>query len=183
MIIAALDLSKTNTGWAAFDTESGGKAIFGSWRLGSAFTTSGEVFARLHEHMMDLKKIMPFDVLYIEKPLEPALMAKINNFEAPYLLYGLAAHAESFSAAAGCRRFHMVHQATWRKSFLGGMRVGKKKAELKALSLSRAKEFGFAVNNDDESDAIGVLDYALQSEGLIPPWRKSETMLSDMGVR
>lgn len=166
----ALDLSKSSTGWALWDGVSD-KAQHGTRELGSSLTDPGTVFARVHGLMNDLHMITPFERVYIEKPLDPVLMAKINNFDTPFLLYGLASHAYSFCAAKRIRVFQMVHQATWRKHFIGSMRIGTKKVDLKRMAMERCRQLGFNVRKDDEADALGILDYAISLDGKMPPWR------------
>lgn len=175
----ALDLSKSSTGWALFDGKSD-LAQHGSVSLGSAFTDHGTIFARLHEQMSGLYKLTPFEAVYIEKPLDPVLMAKINNFDTPFMLYGLAAHAHSFCAAKRIKTFQMVHQATWRKHFIGSMKIGTRKVDLKALAMQRCRELGFKPRTTDEADAIGVLDYAISLDGQLPPWRSENLLIQQL---
>lgn len=192
MRIAALDLSKTSTGWAAFDSEGSGKPIYGSWVLGSSFTSNGGVFAKLHECMADLHSILPFDICYIEEAINPSQLQGFTNIQSLRLASGNAAHAESFCYAYGVR-FMPLNVGVWRGPFIGKMEQQQAKAEaralskekgkrvsardtLKRLSVARAKQLGFTPKNDDEADAIGILDYAIEVEGMTPPWRVNEVL-------
>lgn len=172
----ALDLSKSSTGWALWDGKSD-KAQHGAVQLGSSLTDLGTVFARVHGLMNDLYKVTQYEAVFIEKPLDPVMMQKINNFEVPFMLYNLAGHAASFCAAKSIRKFQMVHQATWRKHFIGSMRIGTKKVDLKAMAMDRARQLGFRVAKDDEADALGILDYAISLDGCLPPWRRDALLV------
>jgi len=175
----ALDLSKSSTGWAMWDGESD-TARYGSVKLGSEYTDHGNVCARVHVEMSHLYKLLQFEAVFIERPLDPVMMAKINNFDTPFLLYGLATHAFSFCAAKRIKTFHMVHQATWRKHYIGSMKIGTRKADLKALAVQRSRELGFKPRNDDEADALGILDYAIALDGVVPPWRQEHVLTQQL---
>ena len=172
-----LDLSKSSAGWALWDGKSD-KARFGHRRLGNGVLTNhGLTFARVHELMNELHMICPYEAVFVEKPLDPQLMSKIQNFDTPFLLYGLAAHAHSYCEAKGIRKLQMVHQATWRKHFIGSMRIGTKKPVLKQLTMERCAQFGMPVRTDDEADAIGILDYGIEMQGITAPWRRDNILL------
>lgn len=175
--VLALDLSKSRTGWALWDGKSD-KARHGSQPLGSSLTDMGTVFARVHGLMNDVYAISPYDSVVMEEPLNPAVMNKINSFEVPFLLYGLASHALSFCAAKGIRNPTMVHQATWRRHFIGTMKRGTGKTDLKAMTMARCRQMGLKPKNDDEGDALAILDYAISLDGIIPPWRAENILTS-----
>lgn len=179
--VLGLDLSKSSAGWALWDGESD-KARLGHRALGSGVLTDhGTTFARVHGLMSDLHKISPFEAVFIEKPLDPQLMAKMQDFYTPFLLYGLTAHALSFCSAKSIRKVALVHQATWRKHYLGRMKIGTKKADLKALARERCSQLGHESQNADEADAHGVLDYGLETLGITPPWRANEVLRPPLG--
>jgi hypothetical protein len=51
------------------------------------------------------------------------------------------------------------------------MKRGTKTPDLKAMAMSRCRELGFEPNGHDEAEALGILDYQLSVQGVIPPWR------------
>jgi hypothetical protein len=188
----ALDLSKSRTGWAVL-RDGAARAEFGHWRLGSEYTSNGGVFAKLHEHMADVHQVCPFDRIYFEAPITPAHLQGYTTIQTLKLLGGLAAHAESFGHAYRCRTVKEVNIEHWRPFFLGRMEVAEAKAiarrarkagdakasarqDLKDLTMLRCRQLGFAPRYDDEADAIGVLDYACELQGIIPPWRADEVL-------
>lgn len=190
MRIAALDLSKTCTGWAYFDGEGGGNPVCGSWVLGSTFTSDGGVFAKLHENLADLHSVMPFDTMYVEQAM-PSFNGA-SSYSVIYLLTNLQGHADSFASAFGLK-FRVVSVNSWRPPFIGRIENQKAKAEakrlgqelgkkvgatksLKQLTIARCKQLGMNPKNDNEADALGILDYAIEMEGLIAPWRANEIL-------
>lgn len=197
MKILALDLSKTRTGFAHWDGKSR-KAMLGSWVLGSEYTPEGQVFAKLHRNLADLFVVMPFEALYFEQKINPARLAGYTNIDTLNLLSGLEAHAKSFAYAYSLRICKPVAIDHWRPFFLGRMpvadakaaarrarKVGDQKAsaskDLKALTMERARQLGFLPRYDDEADAIGVLDYACDLNGIVPPWRSEEVLQPPLG--
>ena len=95
----------------------------------------------------------------------PSLVA----FEAPFVgrktsqqmgrkLMGLAWHLEWL-----CKRLHIpceeVDPTQWRRHFMN--RGSGSRAQLKDLSLAECFGRGWLTSNDDEADALGILDYAV----------------------
>lgn len=198
MAYCALDLSKKSTGWAIW-REGWTKPRSGSWKLGSEYTTNGQVFAKLHRCMNDLFKVEPFEFLYFEEPINPAQLQGHTTIQTINLAVGLAAHAESFGAARRCRIVKAVNIESWRKDFIGADLANEEKAKarrarkagdkrasardhLKALTIARCRSFDLTPATDDEADAIGILDYALALGGLQPPWRLAETLRPPLEV-
>lgn len=192
MTILALDLSKSRTGWAAWDRKSP-RPQFGSWVLGSEYTSEGAVFSKLHRNLADLHAVIRFERLYFEQKINPARLSGVTTITTINLLSGLEAHAKSFGHAYGLRACKPVAIDHWRPFFLGRIEVAEAKAvarrarkagdakasarqDLKDLTMLRCKQLGFAPRFDDEADAIGVLDYACDLEGIVPPWRKDEVL-------
>lgn len=174
-MILALDLSKKRTGWAWWDGKSD-RPRYGSWKLGSEFTPRGGVFKKLHLEMLNLYKVMRFEVVYQEAPIHPAQLQGGTNIESVRLASGLAAHVESFCEAGrpNIRRCCEANVSSWRRDFIGPQKRGTKSQTLKSLTKERCKQLGFPmVASDDEADAIGILTYAIGLEGLEAPWLKA----------
>lgn len=181
MRLLCLDLSKRSAGLAGWDGIAARPVVL-SKELGSTMTSPGMVFARLHGVMNDLWKVIGgADAIYCEEPLQPQALQGHTTFDTIYLAYGLCAHAASFAEAKGVR-FHTVNQTVWRRHFIGRMKRGTKRATLKDFSMERARQLGFSPRNDDEADAIGVLDYACERERIMPPWRVNEVLRPPLGA-
>lgn len=185
MGILALDLSKRSTGWAVWQ-EGWEKPRYGHWQLGSEFTSEGQTYATLHRNLADLRAIARFDRIYFEEAINPAALSGHTNIDTLRVLSGLCAHAESFGYAMGCRTYR-TNISTWRRDFLGSMEITDAKrrakaigksasADLKELTMERARQLGMNPRKSDEADAIGILDYACTALGIMPPWRSTEAL-------
>ena len=175
MIILALDLSKRSTGWACWSDDLD-NPIYGTWALGSEFTSDGQTYAKLHQCLADLRAVMKFEFVFYEQPLRPEVLQGSTNIDTLRVLSGLAAHAESFAYAVGCWGIHAVHLAVWRKHFIGRMPRGTKTKQWKEYAIERCRHYGWNPRRDDEADALGLLDYGCSLKGITPPWRANETL-------
>lgn len=195
--IVSLDLSKARTGWAAW-ASGWSTARYGSWSLGSEYTSDGGVFAKLHERLFELRQVLAFETIYYEQAILPQNLSGNTNIRALTLAAGLAAHVESFAHALGCRTC-AINVGTWRKDYVGADLVKDARADarakrkltgkgsatdkLKALTMARCRQLGFSPRFHDEADAIGILDHALDfHEGVRPPWRIGEVLRPPMGA-
>jgi len=185
MPIIALDLSKTSTGWATWQP-GWDNPVFGSVRLGSEYTPRGQTFAKLHKVLNDIRSVTcRFDAIYFEEAINPAALSGHTNIETLRILSGLCAHAESFGHAKGCR-VQAVNVSSWRRHFVGKMPRGTKTKDWKAYADERCRHYGWKPRNSDEADALGLLDYSCELQGIVPPWRSNETlrpMLTAGGAR
>ena len=179
MTILSLDLSKRSTGWAWWTPESAAPRM-GHWQLGSELTSDGRTCIKLHQMLADLHKVCPFERLYFEKPLTQMERGG-NSSAANDIQIKLVAHAESFAEAYGLRTVLGVNLASWRKHFVGSMPRGTKRKQWKDFCIERCRQYGWAPRNDDEADAAGLLDYAIELNGLTPPWRVGEVLCQPLG--
>lgn len=167
----ALDLSKASTGFAVW-RPGWDSPRYGSWALGSEFTSTGKAFVNLHRKLGELMQITgPFETVTYEEPLLLGPAAGNTSAETQMLLIGLMAHVESFCAAKRLRRVQYVNQSSWRKHFIGSMKRGTKRTDLKALVMERCRQHGWNPRNSDEADALGIMSYWLASLKLDVPWR------------
>jgi hypothetical protein len=178
--ILALDLSKRSTGWACW-MEGDENPHYGTWVLGSEFTSDGQTYAKLHACLLDLRALSRFEHIYYEEPLRPETLQGHTNIDTLRVLAGLAAHAESFGYAVGCRSVSAVHMASWRRHFIGSMPRGTKTKLLKEYARERCRTYGWSTANDDEADALGLLDYGCELKGIRPPWRADEVLRPVIG--
>lgn len=173
--IIALDLSKRSTGWAVWQP-GWGKPRYGSVQLGSEFTSDGQTYVKLHSFLTDIRTtICKFDQIYFEEPINPQALSGHTNIDTLRVLAGLAAHTQSFGYAMGCQT-QSVNITSWRKFFVGKMPRGTKSKDWKEFAEERCRQYGWTVRRNDESDALGLLDYATDLAGIIPPWRENETL-------
>lgn len=178
--IIALDLSKRSTGWAVWMPEMT-KPIWGTWVLGSEFTSDGRTYAKLLENLSDQRKLTRFEAAFYEQPLRAEVLQGFTNIDTLRILSGLAAQTEYFSYAVGLRCCQAVPLGSWRKHFIGKMPRGTKTKEWKDYAKERCAQYGWTVRTDDEADALGLLDYGCEVRGIIPPWRANEVLRPILG--
>lgn len=179
--ILALDLSKSSTGFALWET-SMARPVSGTWSLGSSMTTTGQACINLHQRLNDLYSVSPFDIVIYESPLNLDSGKLVTSADTTFLLIGLAVHVDSFSEAKRIRKYRCVNQTTWRRHFIGSMKRGTKTTQLKAYSMERCSQLGFNPAKHDEAEAIGILDFMCEMEGIIPPWRANEVLRPPLGM-
>lgn len=180
--VLALDLSKRRTGWATW-SPGHDRARFGNKVLGSEHSPDGLTFANLHHWLSELRMVTGFENIYLEQPIHPASLTGQTNIGTLRVLSGLAAHVHSFAAAMGLPQPVEVNIATWRRHFFGKMPRATKSAQLKRYAMDRCRQLGFAPRFDDEAEAIGILDFALDfHEHVTPPWRADEVLRPPMGA-
>src|SRR3546814_16946253 len=63
-------LSKRSTGWALWEQGSD-SARFGTWVLGSEYTSRGATYRKLRQHVADLSRLVTIEHLFFEEPLRP----------------------------------------------------------------------------------------------------------------
>jgi hypothetical protein len=179
--VLGLDLSKRSCGWAIWSPTQE-RAYSGTWELGSEYTSRGRVYAKLHQQLTDLHRTGAIDAIFYEEALNPAAMQGHTNIDSLRVLNGLVAHAESWGDAMGCSVVKAVHQATWRRLFLGKLPVGMRSNDLKDMAMKQARRLGFHPAKHDQAEAIGIMDYGCEQLGLSPPWRIQGGLLSPLAV-
>lgn len=173
----ALDLSKSSTGWAMW--QPGWDAPrFGTWKLGSEFTSTGKTFVNVHRKLNELLQVAgEFETVTYEEPLLLGPSAGHTSKEIQILLIGLMTHVESYCAAKRIGRCQGVDNGAWRATFLEGVKVpkglkrGERSKTLKSLCIERCRQFGWNPSNDNEADALGILEYWLHLLQIDRPWR------------
>ncbi|WP_334656979.1 hypothetical protein [Sphingomonas panaciterrae] len=176
----ALDLSKTSTGFALWHSGLD-KPVTGIWQLGSAITSPGTVFLRLHQRMHEHHVVTPLTAVAYEKPRHLDGFNVQSNAEAHFLAVSLAGHVESYCEAKSIRVVNDrngigIHQATWRRHFIGKMPRATASAQLKGMAVARCRQLGIDVIRHDAAEAVGILDYLLDCERIMPPWRADEVL-------
>lgn len=167
----ALDLSLSSTGFARWSSGDE-RLFFGHWKLADAAKWRAGGFVRLHRYLMDLSfEADGIDHIASEEPLTQAGLKGNTTIETVETQIGLAAHVMSFAAAVKATH-RPINISSWRRHFIGAIPRGTKTPDLKAMTMKRARELGFEVTCNDESDAIGILDYFLSVNDVLPPWRR-----------
>jgi hypothetical protein len=174
----ALDLSLSSTGFAFWQSDSE-RAVIGHWKLADKMKWRAGGFVRLHKHLLEIHRETSIDHIVYEEPLSQASLTGRSNIETIETQVGLAAHVQSFAAAVKATETQ-IHQATWRRHFVGVIPRGTKRVDLKAMAFKRARELGFDPACDDESDALGLLDFMLSTNGVLPPWRREAILVREM---
>lgn len=178
--ILALDISKRSTGWAWF-AEGADRARHGVWdRLGSEYTSRGQLFYAFYGQLLDHRRAMPFERVAAEEPVNLIPNSVQTNAESVWIAVGMGATLELFCHSFKVR-LEWVHQATWRRHFLGRMPRATKSASLKALAMERARQLGFSPHRHDEAEALGILDHALERLRIPVPWRAEEVLRPPLG--
>lgn len=178
MRLLTLDLSIMSAGFADWSDDQP-RPRTGTIRLAPGLDYGEKAFVRLRHWLIDMHNVSPFergDEIVYEQPLDPGTMNRPNNPRLPYILMGLAATVDCFCEEVGVRYF-CTHQATWRRHFIGTMKRGTKKVDLKRLTMERCRQLGLSPQKDDEGDAIGVMDHRLSQLGVIPPWRAANLLV------
>lgn len=155
MLTLALDLA-TNTGFALGDLS--GVKVSGSRRLPS---TGDDLFtfARAYREWLTrgIKRHKPDNIVY-EQPLLP----QTTQLHICRKLYGLAWQTEITAGDLGyIGRVEEIMNNDWIKHFLGAGNVPRKSKERKLAVQNMCRIRGFHFDDEDEADAIGILDYAL----------------------
>jgi hypothetical protein len=203
MKILTLDMSKACTGWCVWHDD-WAMAKVGSKKLGGEYSTNGDVFVALHRLIHDLRMTFGFELLFWEQKLAvQKIMTGTTSQQTLDLQGGLDAYAEGYRAAYRLRG-GPVKVDLWRGEFIGKDVDGTIKAatrrhnriakegggkkitstdKLKAATMERARQLGFKPANFDEADAIGIMDYKIQTYSITPPWRANEVLrpMSEIG--
>lgn len=67
---------------------------------------------------------------------------------------------------------HSIHNASWRRFWLGSQPRGTKRERWKELAVQKASRLGWDPKGDDEADAIGQLHWLLTCKlGIKPQWQ------------
>jgi hypothetical protein len=169
MDVLTLDLSKSGTGWARY-CEGDAAPKFGTWVLGNAYTDRAGAMVALYLKLQEACVFGDPDLVCYESPLRGDQQSSEDNNR---LLNALAALVEFFCR---CKRItcREVNNRTWKAEQLTNKRL--KTGEIKQLSIAMAKRFGLKPQNDNEADALHILDFTLKFEKITPPWRELELM-------
>lgn len=148
MIILALDLSKSRTGFA-FDGENG-KPRTGSYSLAAGGNDRGRALLKFQGWLYDLIGVTGAGLVAYEAPIVGGVPT--NEHEA-LLLIGLATATETMAAARSVRSIKAA-ASTVRKHFVSHGRPENPKA----VVMARCKLLGWEPKSHDEADACALWD-------------------------
>lgn len=156
--VLALDISSRRTGYALF--EDGKLVSYGSWKLDKDPIEKRAYFLSLMvKNLPSLEISIPdityYDVLVMEDAYLDVKKSKMNpnTFKKLCRMQGAAMAAASPSMT----EIVFITPSQWRSCFLGKGKGGGKRSVIKQKVKKQVEiEFGIKVNNDDESDAIGI---------------------------
>jgi hypothetical protein len=188
MDILALDLSKSGTGWARY-RKGDAAPTFGTWVLGTSYTDRAAMTVKLYQNLRDQFAFAEPDFVIYESPLRGDAQSTEKNNR----IAGANAAIVEFVCKCSRIRFSECDNNAWKASFFNTNIPKRVKNELgrsvrnpgynpKAISIAMCKAFGIKVQNDNEADAIGLLDHALGLEGIIPAWRAEHVLTPVVGV-
>lgn len=169
--LLTLDLSKRSSGWAYLG-DGAERPYHGCWdKIASEYTTErGQVFYKLYAELLNLHSVMPVRKIFGEDPVNILPDSVKTNSESIRLACGMAATAEFFAYTINAP-IMWIHQASWRKHFLGRIQRGTRSTDLKFMALQACKALGLKPLKHDDAEALGLLDYGCELEGITPPWR------------
>lgn len=177
MDVLSLDLSKGSTGWARY-RKGDARPTYGSWSLGTVHTSRARVTVNLYLKLQELCAFGDPDAVYYESPLRGDHQSNESNNR---LLNALAAQVEFFFE---CKRIrcHEVNNLSWKATQLNPTRKRLDSDEWKRLSVRTARELGLKPANNDEADALHLLDHGLALENVVPAWRKDPPLIEGIGA-
>lgn len=171
----ALDQSLSSTGFAVWD-EGDALPRSGSWPLCDGIKSRPLAFVGIHQKIGAIHRERPIYAIAYEQPI----MTPSDKVEKLIGLYGLAAHIESI-AHIKLIPFEVIAARSWRATFIGPEAHGVGTVRVKRMAVERCRHFGMDPLNDDEADAIGILDHYLLKLRIIPPWREAHPFLPPCG--
>lgn len=144
-------------------------------------TTSGSVgpaLKLLFDHIAWVDRNWPLMAIGFEGFLAPTGGKKdddtsfITSPAATKKLIGMIGTVELCAEILGIEA-HAIHNASWRKYWLGSRKRGTQRAEFKELSVAKAKGLGWNVESDDDADALGQLCFLLHKLEIRPNWGRN----------
>ena len=171
----ALDLSKKSSGWA-FHEEGSARPQHGVWTtIASEYTGRGQLYYQLFRELARLRRVMRFGKIFAEEPVNLIPNSVATTIENIWISVGMGAALELFCYQEGIK-LEWVHQARWRREFLGRMPRGTKSVDLKAMAIERCRQLGFSPQRHDDAEALGVLTYGMLREHVPVPWMRDEVL-------
>lgn len=149
--LLSLDLA-TEAGWAV--SRQDGPPAFGTYRIGRDGCTTQDFYVDAYRWLAGLITLEnPWAIVYEAAYIPP------TNINTARKLIGLSVVLELVCAHKRVPRLREVSAGEWRKHFLGS--AHGKRAALKAACMAECQRRGWKVKDDNQADALGMLDHAL----------------------
>lgn len=166
--IITLDLASTY-GWAIWND---GKVYSGSNQIAGAHYVMGKRLQYftdwLRENIEQHKiEVVVFEAPYVAHGNKGGGGIQTSQKTAQMLFY-LAGATELIAAQTGCACYEM-RPGEWRKSFLGKDNSGNR-AQLKAMTIHHCRARGLDPKDDNEADALGLMEYTAFKFKQKLPW-------------
>lgn len=78
---------------------------------------------------------------------------------------------EAAAETGGSVEAHSIHNASWRKFWLGSQPRGTDRERWKQLAVAKAQRCGWAPQGDDDADALGQMHWLLNKLAIRPIWQ------------
>jgi hypothetical protein len=201
----ALDLSKTSTGWAAWQ-EGWALPRYGHFQPASEYTKQGQMYKKVRKTVRALHSVVCcFNRVFIEAPIchkmtfsKPAREGgrSVPIRTSPIIIeetLGILGVVKEVLYDLKCREPVEIAPLSWQAAFCGSNETQLIKREarraqesardpIKAAVMARCRQLGMRPAKDDESDAIGLLTVGLLRAHVTPPWLANETLRAPLGV-
>ena len=159
--LLALDLA-TKTGWA-YALPSMSQPRSGVFTLPDTGSNVGWFLDAFERWLTPFQREIAVQEVVFEAPLH----LPNSNINTARKLMSIAAMTEFVCRRNGTRYFE-ANNASWRKHFIG--KGGGKGQVLKAMTVEACRDRGWSPRDDNEADALGLLDYAVHLRKWQPPW-------------
>lgn len=181
MAILALDIA-TTTGWALLDKRAPDRPYLGSIRFPSDPQQIGRAAESMRQFLEERHKMhggltdIIFEAQHVGGKID------INVIQR---LIGLGAIVEWVAHCIGARCY-VVHIGTWRKHAFGTGRLTRQEAKTRAME--ECRRLGFDPQNDNEAEALLILDYYLHlkaqaDKSVRLPWREASFFTNELARR
>jgi len=156
--ILALDLA-TVMGWA--QGRPGETPTSGFHRFAPPGSGRGAISAGAIKWYADWIKVSRPDLIYIEAPIAPSIMAGRTNMDALMILIGLCFTFEGLASTTGIWGTTLAAVHDVRGHFIGSRRM--KSADAKRATVAKCQQLGWmgkSDRNDNQADALALWSYA-----------------------
>lgn len=179
MRFLALDTAKSGmTGWASWATGDAQPA-YGSFKVASQYSSDGQAMQTIFKEIDVVTAFGIPDIMAVEAPANAGNWAGGRKFSTTVSLVRISGACAFWATNRAVRRFSEIDKAVWFPPFIGANQRPPK-GEAKSYCIARCKSLGLKPRDDNEADAIGILDYIVSLENIIPPWRAENILVSTL---
>jgi len=181
MAILALDIA-TTTGWAILDPRTPDRPYLGTLQLPADPQQVGRAADGMFKFLQERHRMhggftdIVFEAQHVGGKIDINVVQR---------LVGLGAIVEwvAYCISARC---YVVHIGAWRKHAFGTARLDRKTAKSRALE--ECRRMGFDPQNDNEAEAMLILDYYMHlknkaDRSIRLPWREASFFTNELAKR